>query len=115
MADETTVNGSQTSSDHPPSSDPEPASHEDRARCIAPGAIHPPEESRHPVSYYFASDTALALEHAKQELRHLAGPGARTRITKSSIVELAVLAVLADLEAKGEGSWIAQQLLARDD
>lgn len=71
----------------------------------------PDSGSRASVSFYFDDSTSLALTDGKAKLQGIAPAGRRSEITKSAIVELAVLAVLADLDAHGADSWLAERFL----
>lgn len=78
--------------------------------ALAPVAL-PDSGSRASVSFYFDAATSLALTEGKVKLQGIAPAGRRSAITKSGIVELAVLAVLADLDAHGADSWLAERFL----
>ena len=103
--------GQQASTSSSPEPQADSSMQQARCACIQVGAVQWPSRGKHPVWFYFSADTALALEHARKRLRDMAGVGRRSRITKSAIVELAILAVLADSETKGKHSWIARQLV----
>jgi hypothetical protein len=89
--------------------DPQASKH-----TLGPVAL-PESGSRAAVSYYFDDSTSLALAEGKVKLQGIAPAGRRSGITKSAIVELAVLAVLADLDAHGGDSWLAERFLRDAD
>jgi hypothetical protein len=73
-----------------------------------PDAPELPGGRRVGVSFYFGTETIDALEKGLRHLKDLAqDTDHRGRVSKSDLVELAVLWALADLEARGAGSALA--------
>jgi hypothetical protein len=75
------------------------------------------DERRHPghvkATYYLLRETVTALDEAWYELRKMADAEGRARISRSLIVETALLAAIEELKAKGAASMLANEALAR--
>ena len=69
-----------------------------------------PSGEKAKVTLYFAPETVEALEAGWLQLRRLIQTERRNQISKSSIVETALLIALEDLKKKGERSQIAGRL-----
>ena len=59
------------------------------------------------ATFYLSAETTEALEELQLRLRRLARPGDRGQISKSLIVEQAILLALEEIEARGAKSQIA--------
>lgn len=70
--------------------------------------IEIPEGNKEPISTYVTEETAAALDVAWAKLRRMARN--RSQVTKSAIVELALIAALRDLEEHGADSLLGQAL-----
>lgn len=74
--------------------------------------LHRPPEGERPKATYYLSQQALdGLDEAWLKLRKMATAEDRARVSKSIIVEQAILLALAELEAKGKKSPLAQRLI----
>ncbi len=69
-----------------------------------------PEAKPTKATFYLSGETLDAMEDALYQLRKLAGQD-RSRVTKSALVEAALVAALRDLEAKGPASQLASKLV----
>lgn len=69
-----------------------------------------PEEERLKATYYLSPEALDALEEAWLQLRRMAGSEGRGRISKSAIVEAAILQAVQELEAKEDRSQLATRL-----
>lgn len=79
----------------------------EEAREPAPA---PPSGEKAKATLYFAPETIEALEAGWLQLRRLIQTERRNQISKSSIVETALLIALEDLKKKGEKSQLARRL-----
>jgi len=67
-----------------------------------------PEGAKSSVSFYFSDDTIGDLEEARAILRRMVEDRARAnKVTKSAIVEVALLAALQDLQRCKAASMLA--------
>ena len=62
------------------------------------------------ATFYLSTDTLEAMEDGIHQLRKLAGKG-RSRVTKSALVEAALVAALSDRAKKGRASQLASKLV----
>ncbi len=69
-----------------------------------------PEAKSTKATFYLSGGTLDALEDALYQLRKLAGQD-RSRVTKSALVEAALVAALSDLAKKGPASQLASKLV----
>lgn len=85
----------------------------DGAEASAPIAPAPVEEYEAPpvkVSYYITPDADDALEEARRTLRRMLQPDHKHDVTKSKIVDAAILMAVEDLRSNGMDSILAQAL-----
>jgi len=78
-----------------------------QASVQAPEWPQLPGGRRFSASYYFAESTIDALAAAVRQLGELASENKAGRVTKSDLVELAVVWALEDLKRNGEKSLLA--------
>ena len=71
----------------------------------------PPEGERPKATYYLSQQALDGLDEGWLKLRKMATAEDRARVSKSIIVEQAILLALAELEAKGKKSPLAQRLI----
>lgn len=64
------------------------------------------------ATFYLSTETLDAMEDGLHQLRKLAGKD-RSRVTKSALVEAALVAALKDLEKKGPASQLASKLVSQ--
>jgi len=64
------------------------------------------------ATFYLSTETLDAMEDGLHQLRKLAGKE-RSRVTKSALVEAALVAALKDLEKKGPASQLAGKLASQ--
>lgn len=62
------------------------------------------------ATFYLSTETLEAMEDGLHQLRKLAGKD-RSRVTKSALVETALVAALSDLAKKGPASQLASKLV----
>ncbi len=86
------------------------ASRPARQRTGKPVSKESSEEERLKATYYLSPATLDALEEAWLQLRRMAGSGGRGRISKSAIVEAAILQAVQELEDKEGQSQLATRL-----
>jgi len=65
------------------------------------------------ATFYLSQEAIDALEEARLRLRKMAGKDERARISKSAIVDAAILLAKEDLEAKAEKSQLAGRLVSK--
>ena len=86
---------------------------QDGAEASTPIAPAPVEEYEAPpvkVSYYITPDADDALEEARRTLRRMLQPDHKHDVTKSKIVDAAILMAVEDLRSNGIDSVLAQAL-----
>lgn len=81
-----------------------------KPQASRPASTESSEEERLKATYYLSPATLDALEEAWLQLRRMAGSGGRGRISKSAIVEAAILQAVQELEAKEGRSQLATRL-----
>lgn len=70
-----------------------------------------PGGDRLKATYYLSSEAMAGLDEAWLQLRRMAKAEDRTRISKSLMVEQAILLALEELEAEGAESRLARRLI----
>ena len=70
-------------------------------------------EQKLKATYYLSPEAMDALEEAWLKLRKMAGQEDRAKVSKSAIVETALLLAVAELEAKREQSQLASKLVGQ--
>lgn len=73
--------------------------------------LEPVKPPKTKATYYLEPDIIAALDAGWLALRSLADDDARTRVSKSAIVDAALRIALAELQEKGEGSQLASMLV----
>jgi len=107
-----TENGSPAAKEAQPEETPPQRQTRQRRRTPTTKPPALPEGRKGSVSFYFSPETNAQLEEAWFTLRQQAAAHdvAKSKVSKSAIVELAVLAAIQDLEQNGDKSMLASIL-----
>ncbi len=83
----------------------------DKVSRESPDKSEESSEEKLKATYYLAVEAVDALEEGWYQLRRMASTDARTRISKSLIVETALQIALEELEKTGQKSSLAKKIL----